>query len=468
MKSLKVEDIKEYKKNAKLHPAKQLLGLAKIVGEVGWRMPILVNRKNIVVAGHGRLKTYHRHATEFSLAMPWVMNDQGETILGEPEKKPMTAEQEKAYRIADNKLAESDVDMDILKEELADLTAKMFELTGYDPEIMEEPESKDEIKADLKEEFIIPPFSIWDTRQGYWQNRKRRWTALYGDSREGRDDNLLSGGLKTLSEKQGGNLTGTSEFDPVIAEICFRWFNTNKGRILDPFAGGIARGAVAGVLDCEYHGIDLSKKQLFANEKIAKDLKLNINYHYGNSKDLDKIVEGKFDLIFSCPPYYDLEKYNDGAGDISMAKTYDDFLEDYFLIIKKAVAKLKENRFAVFTVGNVRDGNGFYRNLVADTVTGFENAGAKFYNDIVLVNAVATASMRARRPFNASRKVAKVHQNILVFYKGDLAKTQDSFKELPQIHRYHENILVFYKGDINEIKENYKVVKQDLFLETED
>ena len=102
------------------------------------------------------------------------------------------------------------------------------------------------------------------------------------------------------------------------------------------------------------------------------------------------------------------------------------------------------------------------------TIGAFEETGAKFYNDIVLVNVVATASMRARRLFSTNRKVAKVHQNILVFYKGDLAKTKKSYQDLPQIHRYHENILVFYKGDINEIKENYKVVKDELFLKTEE
>jgi len=456
LKKFTAEEIKPYAKNAKKHPAKQILQIARSLQEFGWQQPIIVDKKGVIIVGHGRLEAYRKHKDELKLAEPRI------------ETSALSPEQARAYRIADNRLNESEWDNEILIEELKELEARLFELTGFEEDFLTPAESLEEIKNSLKEEFIIPPFSVWDTRQGYWQTRKRRWLELYGDSREGRGDSLLGEGLKKLAQRNGGNLTGTSEFDPVVAEICFRWFNPDKGKILDPFAGGIVRGAVASVLNCDYHGIDLSKKQLATNKKIAQKLKLSANYYLGNSLNLDKLVNGKFDLIFSCPPYYDLEKYDDGEGDISMAKTYADFIKDYQKIIAKAVAKLKENRFAIFTVANIRDDEGYYRDLVSDTIRAFELAGARFYNDIILVNAVATASMRARRPFSANRKVAKVHQNILVFYKGDPKQTTESFKDLPQVHRYHENVLVFYKGDINEIKENYKTVKEDLFLETED
>lgn len=455
LKLFALDEIKPYSKNAKKHPQKQLLQIARSLEEFGWQQPIVVDKNGVIIVGHGRYEAYKKYREELKLKAPRI------------ETSALTPSQAKAYRIADNKLNESDWDNEILIEELKSLEKKMFELTGFEEDFLEEAESVEDIKNSLKEEFIIPPFSIWDTRQGYWQDRKRRWLQLYGDSRDGRDDNLLGDGLKRLAEKNGGNLTGTSEFDPVVAEICFRWFNPDNGKILDPFAGGIVRGAVASVLGCHYDGIDLSRKQVATNKKMADKLKLEAQYHQGNSLNLDKLVNGKYDLIFSCPPYYDLEKYDDGEGDISMAKTYKEFLTDYEKIIAKAVAKLKDNRFAVFTVANIRDEKGFYRNLVADTIGAFEKAGAMFYNDIVLVNAIATASMRARRPFNSNRKVAKVHQNILVFYKGDPTATKNSFKDLPQVHRYHENVLVFYKGDINEIKENYKVVKAELFLESE-
>ena len=33
-------------------------------------------------------------------------------------------------------------------------------------------------RSTLAERFIVPPFSVLDARQGYWQDRKRAWIAL--------------------------------------------------------------------------------------------------------------------------------------------------------------------------------------------------------------------------------------------------------------------------------------------------
>jgi len=59
-----------------------------------------------------------------------------------------------------------------------------------------------------------------------------------------------------------------------------------------------------------------------------------------------------------------------------------------------------------------------------------EQAGYGFYNEIILVNSAGTLPLRAGRTMQASRKVGKMHQNILVFVKGDAAKAA---KELGDI-----------------------------------
>jgi site-specific DNA-methyltransferase (adenine-specific) len=148
-------EIKPYSKNAKKHPQKQIDQLAAIVREVGWRQPILVNQHGVIVAGHGRWETYQQNK---DLKEPWVIDDKGQTIMGEAETTPLTEQQEKAYRLADNKLAETDVDMGLVIEELKELEAlgELAPLTGYDmdltieadeaddevPEVPEEPKSK--------------------------------------------------------------------------------------------------------------------------------------------------------------------------------------------------------------------------------------------------------------------------------------------------------------------------------------
>ncbi|NLZ31066.1 MAG: hypothetical protein GX885_10070 [Methanomicrobiales archaeon] len=66
-------------------------------------------------------------------------------------------------------------------------------------------------------------------------------------------------------------------------------------------------------------------------------------------------------------------------------------------------------------MGEVRDKDGFYYDFVGDTKRAFIDAGAKLYNDAILLNAVGTASMRADRIFGSNKKLVKIHQNVLVF-----------------------------------------------------
>ena len=157
MKLKSYKEIIPYKNNPKTHPEEQLLALAKIVNEVGWRVPCLINKKKVMIAGHGRLQMYIKYKDEYKIKPIWVMCD-GVTVYGNPDKREMTEEQEGIYRIADNKLAESDMDFALLKDELQLLdTGKIdLELTGYGMDEIEEMMTKfgDEYEAGKGEKEI--------------------------------------------------------------------------------------------------------------------------------------------------------------------------------------------------------------------------------------------------------------------------------------------------------------------------
>ena len=127
------------------------------------------------------------------------------------------------------------------------------------------------------------------------------------------------------------------------------------------------------------------------------------------------------DFVFSCPPYGDLEQYSDDPRDLS-AMEWHTFVAAYKRIILRSVARLKPDSFACFVVGDFRDNKGFYRNFVSETIDGFEQAGARLYNEAILATSVGSAAMRVTKQFEASRKMAKTHQNVLVFCKGDPRK----------------------------------------------
>jgi hypothetical protein len=140
----------------------------------------------------------------------------------------------------------------------------------------------------------------------------------------------------------------------------------------------------------------------------------------GDSRDLDTLLppETHYDLVFTCPPYADLERYSDDPRDLSTLP-YADFLAAYRQMLAASVARLRDDRFAALVVGDVRDSEGYYRNFVSDTIAAMQDAGARLYNEAILVTAVGSLPLRAGIPFTTTRKLGKTHQQVLVFVKGD-------------------------------------------------
>lgn len=234
--------------------------------------------------------------------------------------------------------------------------------------------------------------------------------------------------MKDLAEKQGNKLTGTSIFDPVLCEVIYNWFCPVNGVVYDPFAGGSVRGIVAEKIGLKYIGIDLSQRQIDANRVNADKMGVYPAWYCDDSKNVDKYLQDESaDIVFSCPPYHNLEKYSNHPQDLSNMN-YEDFLGAYGEIIYKACKKLKQERFAVFVVGDIRDKKGAYRDFVSETKRIFIDSGLCLYNEMVLLEQYGTRAMTAGGIFKSKKKVAKVHQNILVFYKGDIKEIKGLYR----------------------------------------
>jgi DNA modification methylase len=279
---------------------------------------------------------------------------------------------------------------------------------------------KDEL---LRDKFIEPPFSILDTKSGNWQRRKKLWQKLGIKSEVGRKAKSINSGTdiyRDISKKEGYDNKDnyTSIFDPALCEVLYHWFCSIGGSILDPFAGGSVRGIVANKLGYKYTGIDIRQEQIDCNREQGLNI-LEVNnqpqWYVGDSNEVLENFNNKFDLVFSCPPYADLEVYSDLKGDISNMP-YFEFMKSYESIISKSCNLLKNGGYACFVVGEVRDKKGNYIGFVPDTINAFKKCGMNFYNEAILLNQVASASMRANGNMN-SQKLVKIHQNILIFKK---------------------------------------------------
>ncbi len=272
-------------------------------------------------------------------------------------------------------------------------------------------------RGPVADRFTFPPFTILDAKAGDWQERKRAWTTMGIKGEVGRGSNLIQYSASTsLGDKD------TSIFDPVVCELAYRWWCPEGGQIVDPFAGGSVRGIVAGALNREYWGCDLRREQIDANSKQAEEIQPPVMPEWICGDSMETLEDApEADFIFSCPPYGDLEKYSDEPGDLS-GMEWHTFTAAYKRVILRAVKKMKADRFACFVVGDFRDKKGFYRNFVSLTIDAFEQCGSRLYNEAILASSIGSASMRVTKQFNAGRKLAKVHQNVLVFCKGDWRK----------------------------------------------
>ena len=440
-----IDKLTPYARNARTHSDEQIAQIAASMREWGWTNPILIDEAGTIIAGHGRIAAARR----LGLTEAPVMLAEG-----------WTDAQKAAYVLADNKLAlNAGWDSDLLAVELDDLRDAGFDmgLLGFTSQELNDligtPNSPPGAGAgSLADRFMIPPFSVLNAREGWWQDRKRAWLALgiksemgriptgstsaraeYGENptyrqiRRGPSPLPGGGGPNSVMRKirSAGETTdhGTSIFDPVLCEIAYRWFSPPAGVVLDPFAGGSVRGVVASRLGRAYVGHELREEQVEANRLQAADICSDDaqppSWICGDSRRIDQTcADVEADFVFSCPPYADLEVYSDDPADLS-ALEYPDFRAAYFEIIRKACARLRQDRFACFVVGEVRGKGGAYYDFIGDTVQAFREAGLDYYNEAILITALGSLPIRVAKQFSQSRKLGKTHQNLLVFCKGD-------------------------------------------------
>jgi len=332
--------------------------------------------------------------------------------------------------------------------------------------------------ASLNDRFVVPPFSILDTRKGYWQARKKMWRELIGDMGESRNDTLIQSpeikykdlyqrtrkhreelGLSfkdylekyvpdDVKEREAGKVlsAGVSLLDPVMAELVCRWFGLESCKSFDCFAGDSVFGYVSAHLGNEFVGIELRPEQAQLNNERTEGMAAR--YICDDGQNVAKHINADSqDLLFSCPPYFDLEHYSDLENDASNQKSYNDFIQILHNAFTAAIGCLKENRFAVIVVGDVRDkSTGFYYDFCGDIKRIFKDGGMSLYNEIILIETGVSTALRASR-YMESRKVAKMHQNILVFYKG---KTKDIKKHYKKIEYASEDLELFRVDSGNE------------------
>lgn len=295
--------------------------------------------------------------------------------------------------------------------------------------------------------------NVWNSVKGDWLRLKREWNELINTAgeRHGVKDATFAtragcwqgengysqvvnaereldeaGNVVVKTKSHNGN---ASVLDPVACEVILRFFTPKNGkRIYNPFGGGVQFGFVAGASGYEYVASEIRQNQCDANNKICSDYPL-VKWVRSDSSKYDPV--GKYDLVFTCPPYYKVEEYLDydgkpPLGEINSVPTYEEFRSLLFAGYDKAIAALNDNRFIVVMTGDSRNKRGGYHCHEAETVVFFKERGLQVYNQIVYLECEFTRLAHAKTTLNY-RKFPKREQKIIVAYKGDIGKIKDEF-----------------------------------------
>ena len=488
MEQIEISRIKENANNPRSISKEKFMTLVKSLltfPEMLQLRPIVVDNNLMVLGGNMRLKALLHILQMSDNDIGYIIGDvpeerrrilierwrnwQSHALVDVAKADELTDEQKREFIIKDN-VGFGEWDMDALANEwdaddLNDWGVDVWNDTGAGGSDDSTGAGGSDIPKSegnsLNDTFIIPPFSILDCRQGYWQARKKMWRGVIGDMGQSRQGKLIQSiGMqykdlytrtaehrKTLGisfreyldkyvpeevkqhESQKVVSTGVSLFDPVLAEILCKWFTPYKGaKIFDCFAGDTQKGLVFGTCGYEFKGVELRQEQVDINNEVIADRGLPISYVCDDGQNVANHFEPESqDLLFSCPPYFDLEVYSDLPNDASNQGTYEEFIAILDNAFKAAFGCLKENRFAVVVLGDVRSKkDGSYYDFGGDVKRIFREAGAHLYNELILIEMSSSVALRAKK-YMDSRKVVKMHQNILVFYKGDPAKVRNEF-----------------------------------------
>ena len=328
-------------------------------------------------------------------------------------------------------------------------TVKMFESVGFKTNFQSGQfhymATGDLQRVRLKRLAHMTMVNVWNSTKGEWLKIKKEWKQLIEDAGD------RVGVANASYATRGGCWQGTNGFanvvtghahngnasvlDPAACEVILRFFMPTEGkRVYNPFGGGVQFGFITGSYGYEYVASEIRKNQCDANNLICSDFK-GVEWIPSDSSTYEP--DGMFDLVFTCPPYYKVEKYLDydgepPEGEINSLPTYEVFRDTLFAGYKVAIEHLNEGSFFVVMTGDSRNSKGGYHCHEAETELFLRDNGLSIYNRIVYTEGPFTRLAQAKVTLN-TRKFPKCEQKIIVAYKGDMSKIGERFAKVGRL-----------------------------------
>jgi DNA modification methylase len=213
---------------------------------------------------------------------------------------------------------------------------------------------------------------------------------------------------------------GMSEFHAGLCENIVKYWSLPGSHIVDPFMGRATRAVVSTTLNRTYEGYEISPITHKRVTEHMNTLGMSAQLHLADGTQLEHTVDESADLVMTCPPYWNIEKYEDVDGQLSSTESYDEFMQMITSCGKNIARVLKPGAFCVWVCADFRDWSGknkFYP-FHADTLNTFTTDAGLIFHDIVIIkNQSPFAALQAGK-VAAKRYTSKIHEYILVFRKA--------------------------------------------------
>lgn len=202
-------------KNWRIHPKTQEDALEAVLSAVGWVQRIVVNqRTGFVVDGHLRVAlALRRGEPKVPVLYVDLTAEEEDLILTslDPIGAMAGTDREKLTELLGAIVSDDERVQSLLTE----IRARTLDFGGSESVEVEAVAAAGGAKISLQEQFGVPPFSVLDARQGYWQDRKRAWLALGIKSELGRGENLQSLSKQAEEYRSGsGNYAKSGAVQP--------------------------------------------------------------------------------------------------------------------------------------------------------------------------------------------------------------------------------------------------------------
>ena len=240
-------------------------------------------------------------------------------------------------------------------------------------------------------------------------------------------DAYLNDGIKEIRRSKKADFLpglGFSEFHAGLAEDILMYWSMDSSVVVDPFAGRATRAYVSSKLNRKYYGYEIAPKTVKRVKEHLSKHNVEASIYCGDGCTMEQTPNDFADLVMTCPPYHQLEKYESVDGQLSDLKTYEKFLDMIEICGKNINRVLKPGGFCVWVCGDWRE-SGKFRSFHSDSIDLFEKAGLITHDIIIMKNKSPFISLQMSK-VAAKRYTSKTHEYVLVFRKeGELEVNTD-------------------------------------------